>query len=147
MKVKEFVDVVNYQVLDYAKIYMLRYNKDFKNYDYVFTGTRVKSKKDLEPYYDCELSSFELIAPYGEYDDSAIYIRMPIKVRAKCTEKILQNGELITVFTEGNIYYACESTFGWGFIVTGELGQGHIYCDDAFNKHFVVIDVDKEDSK
>ena len=77
MTVKEFVRVVNDVVIDYAKIYEMHWNPLWNNYDYKFTDKRVNSKADLEPYYDCELSYFELIAPYGEYDDSAIYIKMP----------------------------------------------------------------------
>ena len=80
MTVKEFVDVVNYTVIDYAQIYEMRWNENYEDYDYKATGKRVNSKKDLEPYYNCELSGFELIAPYGEYDDSAIYIKMPREV-------------------------------------------------------------------
>ena len=78
MTVKEFVDVVNNEVIDYAQIYELYWNWLFEDYDYKCTGKRVNSKKDLEPYYNYELSYFELIAPYGEYDDSAIYIKMPM---------------------------------------------------------------------
>lgn len=77
MTVKEFVDVVNNTVIDYAKIYEMRWNENYNDYDCKFTDKRVKSKKDLEPYYDCELVSFELEMMYGEYDDSAIYIKMP----------------------------------------------------------------------
>ena len=77
MTVKEFVDVVNDVVIYYARIYELHWNPLWNDYDYKYTDKRVKSEKDLEPYYNCELSSFELIAPYGEYDDSAIYIKMP----------------------------------------------------------------------
>lgn len=76
MTVKEFVDVVNDVVIDYAKIYELHWNPLWNDYDHKYTDKRINSKKDLEPYYDCELSNFELIAPYGEYDDSAIYIKM-----------------------------------------------------------------------
>lgn len=77
MTVKEFVNVVNDRVIDYARIYELRWNLLWNDYDHVYIEKRVNSKADLEPYYDCELSYFELIAPYGEYDDSAIYIKMP----------------------------------------------------------------------
>ena len=101
MTVKEFVDVVNYTVIDYAKIYELHWNPLWKDYDYKYTDKRVGSKKDLEPYYDCELSSFELISPYGEYDDSAIYIKMP--------KPIYKKGEMIrcpccggTIIVESN---------------------------------------------
>lgn len=76
MKVKDFVDVVNYTVLDYAKIYELIWNEDYQDYDYKYTDKHINSINDLKEYMDCELSGFELIAPYGEYDDSAIYIIM-----------------------------------------------------------------------
>lgn len=74
MKVKDFVGVVNYTVLDYAKIYELIWNENYQDYDYKYTDKRINSINDLKEYMDCELSSFELIMPYGEYDDSAIYI-------------------------------------------------------------------------
>lgn len=77
MKVKEFVDVVNYTVIDYAKIYEMRWDERYKDYDCKFTDKRVHSKKDLEPYYDCELDYFDFEMQWGEYDDSAIYIKMP----------------------------------------------------------------------
>lgn len=77
MKVKEFVDVVNSTVIDYAKIYEMKWNENYQDYDCKFTDKRVHSKKDLEPYYDCELDGFELELMYGEYDDSSIYIKMP----------------------------------------------------------------------
>lgn len=77
MTVKEFVDVVNYPLIDYAKIYELHWDSLYDGYDYKFTDKRVGSKNDLEPYYDCELSGFEYLTQWGEYDDSAIYIKMP----------------------------------------------------------------------
>lgn len=77
MTVKEFVNVISYAVIDYAKIYELHWNTLYEGYDYKFTDKRVETLKDLEPYYNCELSSLEYIAPWGEYDDSAIYIKMP----------------------------------------------------------------------
>ena len=77
MTVKEFVDVVNYQVIDYAKIYEMRWDERYQSYDSKFVGKRVNTKQDLEPYYDCELDYFEYFAPYGEYDDSSIFIKMP----------------------------------------------------------------------
>ena len=95
MKVKEFIDVVSWNIVDYATIYELHWNLLFESYDYKRTDKRVNSKKDLEPYYDCELSSFELIAPYGDYDDSAIYIKMPKPKNGQeiecpcCDEKII----------------------------------------------------------
>ncbi len=77
MTVKEFVDVVNYQVIDYAKIYEMRWDERYESYDIKFADKRVDSKADLEPYYDCELDYFEYFTQWGEYDDSAIYIKMP----------------------------------------------------------------------
>lgn len=77
MTVKEFVDVVNFSLLDYAKIYEMTWNEDYREYDSKFTDKRVGSTKDLEPYYDCELDYFEYETQWGEYDDSAIFIKMP----------------------------------------------------------------------
>jgi hypothetical protein len=79
MTVKEFVDVVNDAVINYAKIYEMRWREDYQHYFEEFTNKRVQSKKDLEPYYDYEIDGFELNLCYGEYDDSAIYIKMPKK--------------------------------------------------------------------
>lgn len=80
MKVKEFVDVVNFGIIDYAKIYEKRWNEDYNDYDCKFTGKRVENKKDLEPYYNCELDYFDYTTQWGEYDDSAMYIKMPKEV-------------------------------------------------------------------
>ena len=77
MTVKEFVDVVNYQLIDYAKIYEMRWDERYQSYDSRFVDKRVNTKQDLEPYYDCELNYFEYLTQWGEYDDSSIYIKMP----------------------------------------------------------------------
>lgn len=77
MTVKEFIDVVNYTVIDYAKIYELHWDMLFKDYNCKYSGKRVETKKDLEPYYNYELDKFDLRMCYGEYDNSAIYIKMP----------------------------------------------------------------------
>ena len=88
MTVKEFVDVVNDRVIDFARIYELHWNPLWNDYDHKYTDKRVNSQKDLEPHYDCELSYFELIAPYGEYDDSAIYIKMPKPIYKKTDNRL-----------------------------------------------------------
>lgn len=77
MKVKEFLDVVTWNIIDYAKIYEMRWNENYQDYDSKYIDKRVKNKKDLEPYYDCELDYFDYETCWGEYDDSAIYIKMP----------------------------------------------------------------------
>lgn len=77
MKVKEFLDVVTFNIIDYAKIYEMYWNEVYNDYDCKFADKRVKNKKDLEPYYDCELHYFDYETCWGEYDDSAIYIKMP----------------------------------------------------------------------
>ena len=80
MKVKEFVDAVCWNVIDYAKIYEMIWNEDYQEYHSYFADKRVESKKDLEPYYDYELDYFEYETQWGEYDDSAIYIKVPKEV-------------------------------------------------------------------
>ena len=77
MKLKEFLDVVTWNIIDYAKIYEMRWNENYQDYDSKYIDKRVGSKKDLEPYYDCELDYFDYEMQWGEYDDSAIYIKMP----------------------------------------------------------------------
>ena len=77
MKVKEFLDVVTWNIIDYAKIYEMRWNENYQDYDSKYIDKRVKNKKDLEPYFDCELDYFDYETQWGEYDDSAIYIKMP----------------------------------------------------------------------
>ena len=101
MTVKEFIEVVNYTVIHYAKIYEMCWDKLYKDYNCNYTGNRVHSKEDLRLYLDCELDGFELELCYGEYDDSAIYIKMP--------KPIYKNGEMIrcpccggTIIVESN---------------------------------------------
>lgn len=77
MKVKEFLDVVSWDIIDYARIYEMRWKEDYQEYHSKFIDKRVKHRKDLEPYLDCELDYFDYESMYGEYDDSAIYIKMP----------------------------------------------------------------------
>lgn len=77
MKVKEFLEVVPYSLIDYARIYEMRWNENYNDYDCKFIDKRVSSKKDLEVYYDCELDYFDYETQWGEYDDSAIYIKIP----------------------------------------------------------------------
>ena len=83
MKVKEFLDVVTWNIIDYAKIYEMRWNENYNDYDCKYIDKRVKSKQDLEPYLDCELDYFDYETQWGEYDDSAIYIKMPKKERTE----------------------------------------------------------------
>lgn len=77
MKVKEFLEVVPFSLIDYAKIYEMVWNENYQDYDSKFVDKRVNNKKDLEQYLDCELDYFDYITQWGEYDDSAIYIKMP----------------------------------------------------------------------
>lgn len=77
MTVKEFMEVVPYSLIDYAKICERHWNLLFKSYDNKYTGERVNSKKDLEPYLDYKLDYFDYKTMYGEYDNSTIYIKMP----------------------------------------------------------------------
>lgn len=77
MTVKDFVNVVNPTVYDYARIYEMIWDELYQDYYPHYTDKRVQSKKDLEQYYDMELDYFELYLHYGEYDESAIYIKMP----------------------------------------------------------------------
>lgn len=78
MKVKEFLDVVPFSLIDYAEIYVNKWNEDLEDYHgSEFTGKRVKNKKDIEPYLDWELDYFHYETQWGEYYDSAIYINMP----------------------------------------------------------------------
>ena len=86
MTVKEFVDVVCFNVLDYAKIYEMRWDENYGSYDCKFVDKRIQTKKDLEPYYDYELDYFEYETQWGEYDDSAIYIKMPKEYNIKRLE-------------------------------------------------------------
>lgn len=81
MKVKEFLDVVTWNIIDYAKIYEMVWNEDYQNYDTKYTDKRVSSKKDLEQYLDYELDYLDYETQWGEYDDSAIYIRIPKEIK------------------------------------------------------------------
>ena len=81
MKVKEFLEVVPFSLIDYAKIYEMVWDEDFQNYDSKYTDKRVKSKKDLEQYLDYELDYFDYETLWGEYDDSAIYIKIPKEIK------------------------------------------------------------------
>ena len=76
MTVKEFLEVVPYSLIDYADIYEERWNEDYNDYDCKSTDKKVKSKKDLDPYLDYKLSYFNYETMYGEYDGSAIYIKL-----------------------------------------------------------------------
>ena len=77
MKVKEFIEVVNFEVLDYAQIYEMIWNEDFQDYHSKCTGIRINKLSDLDPYLECELKGFDLHLQWGEYDDSEIWIKMP----------------------------------------------------------------------
>lgn len=90
MTVKEFLDVVTFDIIDYAKIYEMKWNEDYQDYHSKFTDKRVKSKKDLEPYYDCELDYFDFEMCWGEYDDSAIYIKMPKELNGQDNDFITE---------------------------------------------------------
>lgn len=81
MKVKEFLDVVTFNIIDYAKIYEMVWHEDYQDYHSCFTDKRVHSKKDLEQYLDYELDYFDYETQWGEYDDSAIYIKIPKEVK------------------------------------------------------------------
>lgn len=75
MKVKEFIEVVNFDVLYYAKIYEMIWNEDYQEYHSKYTGIRIYKLSDLDPYLECELEGFDLHLQYGEYDDSEIWIK------------------------------------------------------------------------
>lgn len=70
-----------FSLIDYAKIYEMVWDEDFQNYDSKYTDKRVKSKKDLEQYLDYELDYFDYETLWGEYDDSAIYIKIPKEIK------------------------------------------------------------------
>lgn len=80
MTVKEFIDVVNPGLIDYARIVEMYWDDEWQEYCWKDTEKRVDSVKNLEPYYNCELSKFQYDTMYAEYDDSAIYIKMPKEV-------------------------------------------------------------------
>lgn len=75
MKVKEFLNVINFDLLDYARIYEGKYNSDYEDWVFKDTG-RIHNRNNLTQYLDCELDSFRYETQYGEYDDSAIYIKI-----------------------------------------------------------------------
>jgi hypothetical protein len=97
MTVREFLDVVNFEIVDYAQIYEKIWNEDYQDYDTKATDKRVNTKKDLEQYLDYELDYLDYETHWGEYDDSAIYIKMPKPVYKNgqeiecpcCCEKII----------------------------------------------------------
>jgi hypothetical protein len=55
MKVKEFIEVVNFEVLYYAQIYEMIWNEDYQDYHSKCTGIRINKLSDLDPYLECEL--------------------------------------------------------------------------------------------
>ena len=64
-----------------------------------------------------------------------------MKVKAKHTIKILQNEELITIFIENKTYNAYkENNITWAFFVIDELRRSNIYCEDAFEKSFEIVE-------
>ena len=79
MKVKELLEVISWEVIDYANIYEMYWNEDYQDWHSKNTGKRVNSKKDLEPYLEYELEYLDYHTQWGEYDDSSISIRMPKK--------------------------------------------------------------------
>ena len=81
MKVREFLDVVNFDMVDYAQIYEKIWNEDYQDYHTKSTDKRVNSKKDLEPYLEYELDYFDYETQWGEYEDSAIYIKIPKEIK------------------------------------------------------------------
>ena len=91
MKVKEFMEVVPFSLIYYAKIYEMKWNEDYKEYHSKFIDKRIKNKADLEPYLDCELDYFDYETMCGEYDDSAIYIKMPNNVMTIMESRMSSN--------------------------------------------------------
>ena len=85
MKVKEFLDVVNFEIIDYAQIYEKIWDEDYQDYFAKSTNKRVNSKKDLEPYLEYELDYLNYETQWGEYDDSAIYIKIPKEIKQRRT--------------------------------------------------------------
>lgn len=81
MKVKEFLEVVPFSLIDYAKIYEMVWDENYQDYDTKYTDKRVETKKDLEKYFDYELNYFDFRMCWGEYDDSAIYIKIPKEIK------------------------------------------------------------------
>ena len=85
MKVKEFLDVVSWNIIDYAKIYEKIWDEDYQDYFPKYMDKRVNNKQDLEPYLDYELDYLDYETQWGEYDDSAIYIKIPKEVKQRRT--------------------------------------------------------------
>lgn len=77
MTVKDFLAVIPFSLVDYAKIYENKWDEDWEDDKTTNTGKRVHSQKDLEPYLEYKLSYFDYETQWGEYFDSAIYINMP----------------------------------------------------------------------
>lgn len=77
MKVKEFIEVVSWEIIDYANIYEMRWDEDYQDYFPKNMDKRVNNKQDLEPYLEYELDYLDYHTLWGEYDDSGIYIKMP----------------------------------------------------------------------
>ena len=76
MKVKELLEVISWEVIDYASIYEMRWDEDCQDYFPKYMDKRVNNKQDLEPYLECELHYLDYHTQWGEYDDSGIYITM-----------------------------------------------------------------------
>ena len=85
MTIKEFLEVVSWEIVDYAQIYEMIWDEDYQDYEAKNTDKRVNSKKDLEPYLDYELDYLDYETQWGEYDDSAIYIKIPKEVKRRRT--------------------------------------------------------------
>lgn len=81
MKVREFLDVVNFDVVECAQIYEKIWDEDYQEYNTKNTDKIVNSKKDLEPYLEYELDYFDYRIYWGEYEDSGIYIKIPKEVK------------------------------------------------------------------
>lgn len=77
MKVKEFLEVVSWELVDYASIYELHWDEDYQDYFPKNIDKRVNSKQDLEPYLEYEMHYLDYQTQWGEYDDSQIYIKIP----------------------------------------------------------------------
>ena len=80
MKVKEFLDVISWNIIDYAKIYEMVWNEKHQQYVTTYTNKRVFSRKDIEPYLDYELYYMNYETHHGGDDDSEIYIKMSKEV-------------------------------------------------------------------
>ena len=67
MKVREFLDVINFNMVDYAQIYEMIWDEDYQDYYTKTINKRVNSKKDLEPYLDYELDYFNYETQWVEF--------------------------------------------------------------------------------